>query len=214
MNRNDAVSSLRSTDDTNPNLWRQTIVMPLGAGEHEAFSVGPDQQVWSYRLATREHDAGRLMCTELPAEQFACIRLQDRRVLLASIFQNKLHWSLEGDSPQRWALAQEVSNLQIDGTHVMAQVYLLQLSFEVLVGVLAKRSDVLAKIDPRLSAGEDYQFWVGRWTGFGFDFGRKPVSLRGDDSLGNAFLFGNSDAFAESASASSRKQLIKVLSTP
>jgi hypothetical protein len=213
MNRID-LSSPSSQDDTAPNLWRQTIVLPLGAGEHEAFSVGPDQQVWSYRLATRERDAGRLMCTELPAEQFACIRLQDRRVLLASIFQNKLHWSLEGESPERWALAQEASSLQIDGTHVMAQVYLLQLSFEVLVGVLAKRSDTLAKIHPRLSAGEDYQFRVGRWTGFGFEFGRKPVSLRGDDSLGNAFLFGKSDSLAETAAGSGSKRLMKVLSTP
>jgi hypothetical protein len=181
--------------DASPSLWRQTTVLPIGAGEHEAFSIGPDQSVWAYRLATREHSAGRLECTQLPAEHFACTRLQDRRVLLASVSQQELYWTVEGKNPERWSAPRRCGYQRLDGLHSMEQVHLLQLGFEVLLGVLARRSKVLGKISAQLATEDSYQFWVGRWTGSGFEFGRKPVSLRGDDALGNAFIFGKPEAF-------------------
>ncbi len=200
MNATDFPALASAHADAAPSLWRQTTVLPVGAGEHEAYSIGPDQLVWSYRLATPDHNAGRLTCTQLPAEHFACARLQSRQVLLVSMAQQKLYWSLENGQPERWGTPQRCGYTNANGLYPMEQVHLLQLGFEVLLGVLARRTNVLGKINPTLAPEDSYQFWVGRWTGSGFDFGRKPVSLRGDDSLGNAFLFGKPDAFSDSAS--------------
>jgi hypothetical protein len=214
MNSIDSPVSPDFQGDATPSLWRQTTVLPLGAGEHEAYSIGPDQLVWSYRLATRDRNAGRLSCTQVPAEHFACARLQTRQVLLVAMAQQKLYWSLENDQPERWGTPQRCGYPNADLLYPMEQVHLLQLGFELLLGVFARRTNVLGKIHPELAAEDGYQFWVGRWTGAGFDFGRKPVSLRGDDSLGNAFLFCKPDVFSDSATGASQSIRNKTLSAP
>jgi hypothetical protein len=168
-------------------LWKQTLVARDTAGGTEAFSIGPDGDVWSYVTSGVGHASGRLIPTGLQAQRFALASVEGGRKLLVGASEGVLRWVLETGGPSpRWHAPVGVEFGGLQGAAEITEVHSVRMDEDVLIGVLARYEN---KIGP-----DSYRFWVGKWTGSGLFFRGVPVDLNSDDPVAAEFLFQNSSA--------------------
>jgi hypothetical protein len=85
------------------NLWRQTVVISDAFGNSEAFSLGPDGEVWRYQMGRDAASGGRLLSTGLSADVFGAAELPDGRLLVLAAKGNLLRHIIEQPGHQGWS---------------------------------------------------------------------------------------------------------------
>lgn len=178
-----AQAAATAAKNNHSRVWRGLTVSRNVQGQDEAFAIGPDGYVWSYLTSAAGHSAGRLISTGLEASSFALAKLARNRKLVIGVQGATLSWVVETGEPQpRWHAPVNVAFAGLQGAQSISQVHTLERDDEVLVGILAQY--------PRGTKLGIGQFWVGKWTGDSLYFMDTPVSLNGQDPIGNEFLFG------------------------
>ena len=142
-------------------LWKDTTVIANAQGERESFSIGADGFVWSYKLASANHKAGKLHSTGVQATSFTVGIAGNGRLVIVAVDGLALRTSVENDpsllSGKRWSTP-KLTKLSLCGDALC------------LEKVFSKTEDGNLFIGATVcSVGENgqmtRQFWHGVWAG-------------------------------------------------
>lgn len=154
-------------DAATGNLWRKTVVLTQALGADEAFSIGPDNHVWHYRMGADRAGGGRLMSTGLRAEAFGAVTLPDgRRVVMAAVGR-EMHYCVESrsrqglwEAPRQVALTLGAAVTQIESINLRASLG------QVWINV--------ATVSQGRDGEPQRDLWLGAWRDDRPVFGRHP----------------------------------------
>jgi hypothetical protein len=157
-------------------MWKRTVLQTTASGREEAFSIGPDDFVWSYLTGNADFSAGRLVSTGLSASVFTVGKLPSGGMVVVAAEGGKLRCVVEtGDKKPRWSEPQAVHFKGLSDGAVIHKVVTQTLNQTLFVGVLTRKTGADGK--------DAYDFWDGVWVGDRPVFCNSPVEWRAENNI-------------------------------
>jgi hypothetical protein len=157
-------------------MWKRTVLQTNAAGREEAFSIGPDDFVWSYLTGNADVPAGRLVSTGLSGALFTVGKLPEGGMVVIAADGGKLRCVVEtGHKTPRWSAPQEVSFKGLRDGAVIHKVVTQIINLTLFVGVLTRKTGAEGK--------DQYDFWDGVWVRDRPVFCNSPVEWRAENNI-------------------------------
>jgi hypothetical protein len=176
-------SRTAAVGDNPSGLWKKTLTVCNRSGGEEAFTIGPDGQVWNFLPDVAGQAQGRLVGLGIRADAIAAVPAPNGCLTLFFSSNDTLSYVIETHLDQpRWSDAHPVqlprpfSEIQITDLIALATGTTVHLA--VMARERATQEDVVLSLSARLWATEDARRWFPALGGVGVNRAPAPSPVQ------------------------------------